>query len=167
MRSRRIRRRSTARARRLQIEVRLLKCAVRVSNPGPADSGQPYAACVAAVDPDDDTVARYVVAHYRYDPDRRERRHVVVAAFDNPEEFHTDIHARTEQLRARRESGEDVDRLERITGRTYAAGYRRRQRDAHLLKRAIEHGVAPVPNDLDLPPNVSAVRAVRRSADPG
>jgi hypothetical protein len=145
----------------------VLKCAVRVSNPGPADSGQPYAACVAVVDPDDDTVARYVVAHYRYDPDRRERRHVVVAAFDNPDEFHTDIHVRAEQLRTRRESGEDVDRLERITGRTYAAGYRRRQRDAHLLKRAIEHGVAPVLDDLDLPPNVSAARAVRRSADPG
>ena len=145
----------------------VLKCAVRVSNPGPADSWQPDAACVAVVDPDDDTVARYVVAHYRYDPDRRERRHVVVAAFDNPDEFHTDIHVRAEQLRALRESGEDVDRLEHITGRTYAAGYRRQQRDAHLLKRAIEHGIAPVLDDLALPPNVSAARAVRRSADPG
>ena len=75
--------------------------------------------------------------------------------------------ARAEKLRARRESGEDVDRLERITGRTYTAGYRRQQRDAHLLKRAIEHGVAPVLEDLDLPPNVSAVRAARRSSDPG
>jgi hypothetical protein len=117
------------------------------------------------VDPDDDTIARWVVAHYRYDPDRRERRHVVVAAFDNPDEFHADIHARAEQLDARRESGEDVDRLERITRRTYAAGYRRQQRDAHLLKRAIEHAVAPVLDDLDLPPNVSAVRAVRRSSE--
>jgi hypothetical protein len=122
---------------------------------------------VALVDPDDDTVARYVVAHYRYDPDRRERRHVVVAAFDNPDEFHTDIHVRAEQLRALRKSGKDVDPLEHITGRTYAAGYRRQQRDAHLLKRAIEHGVAPVLDDLDLPPNVSAARALRRSADPG
>jgi hypothetical protein len=122
---------------------------------------------VAVVDPDDDTIARWVVAHYGYDADRRERRHVVVAAFDNPDEFHADSDARAEQLRARRESGEDVDRLERITGRTYAAGYRRQQRDAHLLKRAIAHGVAPVLEDLDLPPNVSAVRAVRRSSDPG
>jgi hypothetical protein len=122
---------------------------------------------VAVVDPDDDTVARYVVTHYRYDPDRRERRHVVVAAFDNPDEFHADIHERAEQLRARRDSGEDVDRLERITGRTYAAGYRQQQHDAHLLKRAIEHGVAPVLSDLDLPPNISTARAVRRSADPG
>jgi hypothetical protein len=131
------------------------------------DSGRPYAASVAEVDPDDDTIARWVVAHYRYDAERRERRHVVVAAFDNPHEFHADIDARADQLRARTESGEDVDRLERITGRIYAAGYRRQQRDAHLLKRAIEHGVAPVLDDLDLPPNVSAVRAVRRSSDQG
>jgi hypothetical protein len=114
------------------------------------------------VDPDDDTIVRWVVTHYRYDPDRRERRHVVVAAFDNPDEFHGDIHARAERLRAHRDSGEDVDRLERVTGRTYAVGYRRQQRDAHLLKRAIEHGVAPIVEDLDLPPNVSIVQATRR-----
>jgi hypothetical protein len=140
---------------------------VRSSAPKAQIPERPYAACVAVVDPDDDTVARWVVAHYRYDPDRRERRHVVVAAFDNPDEFHADIHTRAEQLRARRESGEGVDRLERITGRTYAAGYRRQQRDAHLLKRAIEHGVAPVLDELDLPPNVSVARAARRSAGPG
>jgi hypothetical protein len=119
------------------------------------------------VDPDDDAVARYVVTHYRYDPDRHERRHVVVAAFDDPDEFHADIDLRAERLRIRRARGEDVDRLERITGRTYAAGYRRQQRDAHLLRRAIEHGVTPVLGDLDLPANVSVARAVHRSADPG
>jgi hypothetical protein len=122
---------------------------------------------VAAVDPDDDTVDRWVVLHYRYDSGRRERRDVAVAAFDNPDEFHADIHARAEQLRARREDGEGVDRLERITGRVYAAAYRRQQRDAHLLKRAIEHGVAPVVEDHELPPNVSVAQAVRRTVDPG
>src|ERR1700727_2729080 len=120
-----------------------------------ADSRRPYAASVAEVDPDDDSIARWVVAHYRYDADRRERRHVVVAAFDNPDEFHADIHARAEQLRARRESGDDVDRLERITGRTYAAGYRRQQRDAHLLMRAIERGGAHGVQDPELPRRVS------------
>jgi hypothetical protein len=119
---------------------------------------------VAAVDPDDDTIDRWVVLHYRYDSGRRERRDVAVAAFDNPDEFHADIHARAEQLRAR---GKEADRLERITGRAYPAGYRRQQRDAHLLKRAIEHGVAPVVEDLDLPPNVSVAQAVRRTVDPG
>src|SRR6202167_6462299 len=99
-----------------------------------SDSGQPYAASVTEVDPDDDTIARWVVAHYRYDADRRERQHVVVAAFDNPDEFHADIHARTEQLRARRESGEDIDRLESITGGTYQGGYRRQERAAQLVE---------------------------------
>jgi hypothetical protein len=116
---------------------------------------------VAAVDPDDDTIDRWVVLHYRYDPDRRERRDVAVAAFDNADEFDADIHARAEQLRARSERGDEFDRLERITGRAYPAGYRRQQRDAHLLKRSIEHGVAPVIDDLDLPPNVSVTQAER------
>jgi hypothetical protein len=122
---------------------------------------------VAAVDPDDDTIDRWVVLHYRYDPDRRERRHVVVAAFDNPDESHADLDTRAHELRARTERGENVDRLEGLTGRTYPAGYHRQQRDAHLLKRAIEHGVAPVVDDLDLPPNVSVTQAVRPSDDPG
>jgi hypothetical protein len=121
---------------------------------------------VAAVDPDDDTIDRWVVLHYRYDPDRRERRQVVVAAFDNPDEFHADIHSRAEQLRAHAKRGEEIDGLEHITGHAYPAGYRRRQRDAHLLKRAIEHGVAPIVEDLDLPPNVSVTQAVRRSVEP-
>jgi hypothetical protein len=32
-----------------------------------------------------------VVRHYRFDPARRERRHVVVAAFDNKREFEAPI----------------------------------------------------------------------------
>jgi hypothetical protein len=42
---------------------------------------------VAEVDPDDDSIRRFIVRHYRYDPDRHERRHVVVAAFDSEREF--------------------------------------------------------------------------------
>jgi hypothetical protein len=121
-----------------------------------------YAASVASVNPDDDTIVRWVVRHYRHDPERRERRHVVVAAFDNPHEFHAEIQLRTEQLRARKARGEDVDPLEHITGRSYEPGYRRLQRNAHLLKRAIRRGVAPAGiEDLDLPPNVGAIRALR------
>jgi hypothetical protein len=119
---------------------------------------------VAKVDPDDDGIYRWVVQHYRYDPDRRERRHVVVAAFDNPNEFHTDIEERTAQLRARKERGEDVDHAEYISGMMHPSGYRRLQGNAHLLKRAIEHGVALVGvEDLGLPSNVGFIPAVRRS----
>jgi hypothetical protein len=42
---------------------------------------------MARVDPDDDSRRRYIVKHYRYDPERRERRHVVVAAFDSRREY--------------------------------------------------------------------------------
>jgi hypothetical protein len=119
---------------------------------------------VAKVDPDDDSIDRWVVQHYRYDPDRRERRHVVVAAFDNPNEFDADIEERATQLRTRKERGDDVDHVEYISGMMHQSGYRRLQENAHLLKRAIEHGVALVGvEDLGLPSNVGFIRAVRRS----
>lgn len=35
----------------------------------------------------DDATERFVVQHYRYDPDRGQRRHAVVAAFDNDPEL--------------------------------------------------------------------------------
>jgi hypothetical protein len=118
---------------------------------------------VARVDPDDDSIYRWVVQHYRYDPDRNERRSVVVSAFDNPREFHADIEKRAAQLRACKERGEDAEPVESISGQMYEPGYRRRQQNVHLLKRAIKHGVAPANIDeLDLPSNVAFIRAVRR-----
>jgi len=42
---------------------------------------------VAEVNPDDDSIDRWVLWHYRYDLDRRQRRNVVIAAFDNAEEL--------------------------------------------------------------------------------
>jgi hypothetical protein len=39
------------------------------------------------VDPDDDETERYVVRLYAHDPQRHERRHQVVGAFDNKAEF--------------------------------------------------------------------------------
>ena len=71
---------------------------------------------MARVDPDEDSICRWVVWRYRYDPDRRERRNVVVAAFDNAREFHADIEKRVAQLRVCKERGEDVDPTERVFG---------------------------------------------------
>src|SRR5215510_12489059 len=117
---------------------------------------------MAAVDPDDDSIQRYVVRDYRYDPDRHERRHVVVAAFDSQREFEACLEATATALRARRETGEDVDPREYISGLVYEPGYRRIQANAHLLRRAIEHRAVP-PNwqDLDLPPNMSVTSSDR------
>jgi hypothetical protein len=42
---------------------------------------------MAPVDPENDNIQRFIVRHYRYDPERHERRHVVVPAFDNDPEF--------------------------------------------------------------------------------
>lgn len=118
---------------------------------------------MARVDPDDDSICRWVVWHYRYDPDRNERRNVVVAAFDNAREFDADIEKRAAQLRARKKRGEDVDPAETVSGQMYEPGYRRLQRNAHLLRRAIEHGVVPARiAELDLPSNVALIRAERR-----
>lgn len=119
---------------------------------------------MARVDPNDDDIRRWIVWHYRYDPDRNERRNVVVAAFDNPDEYHADIAERAEQLRARKERGEDVDPAEHISGLLQEPGYRRLQQNAHLLRRAMEHGVVPQRvADLDLPSNVGLIRSERRA----
>lgn len=117
---------------------------------------------MAKVDPDDDSIRRWVVRHFRYDPDRRERRNVVVAAFDNDREFHEEIEKRSAWLRARKERGEDIDPAEGISGQMYEAGYRRLQVNARLLRRAVEHGAVPTRiADLELPSNVAVIRAER------
>jgi hypothetical protein len=52
---------------------------------------------------------------------------------------------------------EDVDPPKRISGLVQQPDYRRLQRNAHLVKRAIEHGVAP---------DVGVIRAERRNNCP-
>jgi hypothetical protein len=110
------------------------------------------------MNPDDDTVRRYVVLHYRYDPDRRERRHVVVGAFDDESEYDACLVATDDALGARRDSGEAVDPREHVSGRAYDPGYRRLRQNGRLLRRAAEYGVWP-PNwqALELPSNVGVV----------
>jgi hypothetical protein len=51
------------------------------------------------VDPDDDSLGRDVVWHFRYDAVRDERRNVVVAAFDNEQEFLAEFKRRAGRLK--------------------------------------------------------------------
>ena len=51
-----------------------------------------------SVDPDDDSTRRWVLRHYKYDPDRRERRHVTVGAFDTKREFEAAYHRAQNEL---------------------------------------------------------------------
>ena len=121
---------------------------------------------MAEVDADDDTIRRFVVMHYRYDPDRHERRNVIVAAFDDETEFNARIDAMATDLRTRRSTGDLQDPSERISGVVLEPGHRALQRNAHLLRRAIEHGVVPQDvRDLALPPNVALLRFEKKAED--
>lgn len=115
---------------------------------------------MASVDPNDDSIYRFVVRHYRYDPDRHERRHMVVATFDTRQEFEASLTRADTELRERVARGEQVDPAEHISGTEYEPGYQRKQANGRLLTRAIRHGVVPANLDeLELPSNVGIIRA--------
>jgi hypothetical protein len=123
---------------------------------------------VARVDPEDDIIRRFIVRHYRYDPARGERRHVVVAAFDNEPEFLACIERVRAEIGQRRERGERVDPREHPSGVVYEPGYLRRAANGHLLSRAVKHGVAGLRfEELELPSNMSVFRAERLRPKPG
>jgi hypothetical protein len=117
---------------------------------------------VAAVDPNDDSIQRWVVWHFRYDPERKQRRNVVVAAFDNLDEFNETIQRLAAELRQRKDRGETVDHREHIGGTPYEPGHHRLQDNAHMVKRAIKRGVTPPGlDDIELPSNIRSTQAHR------
>ena len=119
---------------------------------------------MAQVDSDDDEIERFVVRRYVYDAPRRQRRHVVVVAFDNRDEFEAAVATLTEELQRRRGSGAVIDPQEHITGIVLGPGHRRQQRNGRVLLRAIQHG-ATLNEDAwdrltcDLPRNVGVSRS--------
>ena len=113
---------------------------------------------------EDDNIRRFIVRHYRYDPARRERRHVVVAAFDNEPEFLACVERVGAEIKQRRERGERVDPREHASGVVYEPGYLRRAANGHLLSRVCKHGVAGLRfEELELPSNMSVFRAERQT----
>ncbi len=117
---------------------------------------------VAGVDPDDDCIWRYVVRHYAFDPLRHERRHQVVAAFDNRREFHRLLESLADKLQRRRSTGDPLDPGEHYIGVVLEPGYTRRQQDARLLRDAVRRGVVisdELLATLDLPSNVALIRS--------
>jgi hypothetical protein len=122
---------------------------------------------MARADPGDDSIERFIVRHYRYDPGRRERRHVVVAAFDNEPEFRACMEGVQAEIRRRRGAGEPVDPGEHVSGVVHEPGYLRRAANGHLVRRAIRHGVAGRwIEELELPSNMAVAQA-ERPAVPG
>jgi hypothetical protein len=116
----------------------------------------------AARRPEDDSIERFTVRHYRYDPLRRERRHVVVAAFGNEREYRTCMDNVQAEITGRRERGEPVDPSEHASGNVHEPGYLRRSANGHLLSRAIRHGATGSwIGELELPSNMSVILAER------
>ena len=115
---------------------------------------------MATADYDDDESRRFVVRRYAYDPERRERRHIVIAVVDNQREFDRVFEGYAGELQQRRDDGEPVDRREHISGLVLEPGHLARAANGHLVRRAIEHGVYPDRlRNVELPGNMAVVTA--------
>ncbi len=89
---------------------------------------------VPEVDPDDDSRSRWVLYRYRYDPDRRQRRNVVVAAYDAEAEMWAAMERARSQLDDELRAG-TAEAQERLFADHLPAGHRERQREARLRPR--------------------------------
>jgi hypothetical protein len=107
----------------------------RRAAPGSRPSGERgigHTGCVAEVDSADDGIDRWVVQHFRFDPERRERRNVVVAAYDNSEEMQRHMSEASLELSVLQTQGVADDR-EHIFGGHWPAGSKARA-DAKRIK---------------------------------
>ena len=86
---------------------------------------------MATVDAEDDAIDRWVVCWYAFDPERRERRHRVMGAFDNEWEMLGMVGELTDELNERKAAG-TAETAEHITGRHLGAGYRAAQEARRL-----------------------------------
>jgi hypothetical protein len=98
---------------------------------------------VAEVDPEDDSIGRYIVRHYAYDAARRERRHQTIVAFDDRMQSEAYIHDANARLRALQAVDRDVDPVEYYSGVLKPAGEDHRQHLRRVAQAAIEHGAQP------------------------
>jgi hypothetical protein len=124
---------------------------------------------MARVDPEDDSIRRFIVRRYRYDPERHQRRHVVVAAFDNKREFHVCMWEAERDIERRKNSGEQVDPSEHASGIVHEPGDRRRAANGRLILRAIRHSVSlgPWADELEMPGNIALFHGTAPSPEPG
>ena len=111
---------------------------------------------MARVDVEDDSIRRFVVRHYRFDPERHERRHVVVAAFDNEDEFIELITSIEADIRQREKTGALVDKNEHASGTCLEPGHSAAAARGRFITKSLRHGVAPGPwlSEIEPPSNM-------------
>jgi len=91
---------------------------------------------------------------------RRERRHVVIAAFDNEPEFLVCIGRVRAEIGRRRQRGQDFDPREHASGVVHEPGYLRRTANGHLVSRAFKRGIAGLRfEELEVPTNMAVFRS--------
>lgn len=105
------------------------------------------------VDPDDDSTWRWVLRHRLFDPERRQRREVVVAAYDCAADFQGAA-AYSRLIRAEIDAGQR-DPQEHVGGVIWNPGFHAEQA-RRLVGDAVRHGGDPRPlvEDGRLPPRV-------------
>jgi len=109
---------------------------------------------VPEVDPSDDSTWRWVLHHYRFDPERRQRRNVVAAAYDNETEFLAALSTYSQRIQAEIDAGARDD-AEHVGGVVWPPGDHDAQARGRTVRQAFSHGVDPrrVPLDGPLPTN--------------
>jgi len=118
---------------------------------------------MASVDPADDCVSRWVLQHYSYDPDRGQRRNVIVAAFDNRGEFGREMDRYAQLVRDASGTGQPPDG-EWVSGVEWPPGYHAEQAPARAVRRAVKHGADPrrLVDGGPLPPGMAVSRLSTR-----
>lgn len=111
---------------------------------------------MAHVDHADDTIWRWVIQHYRFDPARRERRNVIVAAYDSETEFRAEFDRYVEMIRGEIAAGNRSPQ-ESVSGTTLEPGHLAASARGHNVRRAIAHGASParILNSGPLPDNMA------------
>lgn len=106
------------------------------------------------VDPEDDSIWRFVLHHYRFDPARNQRRNVVVAAYDNQAELDAAVQALARLVHSEIAEGKR-DPKESVGGTQLHPGHDAEQALGRLLRRAVSRGVDPrrLLGDKQLPSN--------------
>jgi hypothetical protein len=97
---------------------------------------------MSEIDISDDSLTRYVVKHYKFDPSTKHFIHLELMAFDNKKELEMKISELGKSLKHLQDSHE-VTSKEYIYGAIYKPGHFDQTNQMHLVKRMIRHGVNP------------------------